>query len=107
MEQIMLSPSSPLDYANLFLQLAIASGYRGEDLEDVARDLAQALKHIISEGLNTNSHQTIIAEVTYLMNFSNDKTHRPDSILIDENIKETKEIKDTKRAYIPDGDKYP
>ena len=63
---------------NAFLALAQAFEERGDDLEDIALDLATALKEVISKGLGTENHFAIQAEVAYLMRFSNDHSHRID-----------------------------
>ena len=65
---------------NPFHALAQALEHRGDDLEDIARDLAYALKEVIFEGLGSTDHKTVLAEVALLMNYTNDKTHRPGTL---------------------------
>lgn len=62
--------------SNLFLSLAETMIRRGEDGEDIARDLAVAFKVIAAEGLGMDGSETIIKEFLYLAYQQGNTDHR-------------------------------
>lgn len=61
--------------SNPFICLAEAFARRGDDLEEIARDLANAFKAVTDEGLGDTGEITI-SELKFLLGWSTDDSHR-------------------------------
>jgi hypothetical protein len=62
--------------SNLYLLIAEGQCRIGDDMEDVARDLATAFKAVVADGLGKSDQETLIAELNFLLGFSTYEGHR-------------------------------
>jgi len=74
--------------SNVYWAVAKAEMEAGDHMEGVARDLAVALQAVITEGLGIGCteeahREDIMKEIRYLLGWTNDKSHRNESIIVE------------------------